>query len=149
MSPASLSRRWVEPRSTEKGLLLLLWKQRDLHVILRVEVRLRRLLNRRRVQLLVVLRHPPQAGDVVATLVPQHDLTEQIAVLLDAGLELAQKRFPHVVHLRFGRTAGLERLDLLQDSLDQIVRALRIGPKLDPDAVLRPGYPVVVLAGRD
>src|SRR5215813_13209463 len=85
--------------SLSSCLRLLFRYQCHSHIIARVEISLRRLLDHRRIDFLVILRYVPQRGGILARLIPQRNLTKQIAVYFAAGLKFAQKRFPLVDYL--------------------------------------------------
>src|SRR5215471_14181160 len=85
--------------SLSSCLRLLFRYQCHSHIIARVEISLRRLLDHRRIDFLVILRYVPQSGGNLARLIPQRNLTKQIAVYFAAGLKFAQKRFPLVDYL--------------------------------------------------
>ena len=117
--------------------LLLFREERPLHRVVHVEIGFSGLLNGGGVELLVKFGCFPDACHVLTILLFVGDLTQQVSVLLAAGLEFALERFLFIVDLLFRRAARLELFDFFEDAFDERVRALRIRAKLDRNLIFR------------
>ena len=80
-----------------------------------------------------------ESGDIFSGLVFRRNLVQQKSILFAAGFELPQQRFLFVREFLLVRPFGFEFFNLLEDSLDEAVDALRITAEFDGDLILRSG----------
>src|SRR5205823_472001 len=116
--------------------LLLRRHQRDLDVVARVEVLLRRLLDRGAGQGADLVRQGARVRDV-AVRVAAGDLVEEVAIVLAVQLVLPQEALADPSELLPRDVAPLERSDFLEDALREGRYAGGIARPLDPHAVFR------------